>query len=257
MWATGPREVGEAFEKTLSENAFKLALVKGAHMVRHNGTPKSARDIIREITKNHLAAPPIQWGVMDKYKGTIDTTTGGAINREPDEQTGRHQDELKRAEEDVVQALKERDEMKKEKDEMRKQLEEGGRIIQGWMDGIKKRLEGQEVRMEEMQREAKERERTEAEYKQQLANLTLRLQDATSASAADRARLEQVEAKHNRQLVDLTRRLRNEAAAHRAELEQEIEELRDLGATAVAMPPHAISYPALYVQAFFSATHDG
>ena len=138
----------------------------------------------------------------------------------------------------------------KEKDEMRKQLEEGGRIVQGWMDGINKRLEG----LEKMEREAKkERERTEAE----LIDLRHRLQDATGASAADRARLEQAEANHNRQLAYLTRRLRNEVAAHRAELEQEIEELRDRIATAVAMPSHAISSPTLYVQVLFSATHDG
>ena len=242
MWATVPYEVGEPFEKALSNNAFKLALGRGAHMVRHDGTPQSAHDIIREITKNHPAVPQVQWEVI-KHKDSTDATVGEAINREPDERTGRHQDGLKRAEEDVMHALK-------EKDEMRKQLEEGGRIVQGWMDGINKRLEG----LEETEREAKkERERTEAE----LIDLRHRLQDATSASAADRVRLEQAEANHNRQLADLTRRLRNEAAAHRAELEQEIEELRDRVATAVAMPPHALSSPTLYVQVLFSATHDG
>ena len=229
MWATGPREVGEASEKTLSENAFKLALGKGAHMVRHNDTPKSARDIIREITKNHPATLPI-----DKHKDTVDTT-GEAINREPDEQTGRHQGELERAEEDVKRALRERDEMRKEmdgmrreKDEMRKQLEEGGRRPHEWMDDIKKQLEVQRVRMEEMEREAKkERERTEAEYKKQLADLTLRLQDATSASAADRARLQQVEAEHNKQLADINNRLRdmaNTSTADQPRLEQVVKE---------------------------------
>ena len=325
MWTTVSPKDGEAFEKELLGNAFNLALGKGAHMLRHDGTPESARDIIREITKNHPATLPI-----DKHKDTVDTT-GEAINREPDEQTGRHQGELERAEEDVKRALRERDEMRKEmdgmrreKDEMRKQLEEGGRRLQEWMDGIKRHLERQEVRMEEMERESKkererteaelidlrhclqdvpsasaadrarseqvevehnqqladlnhhlrdtvnasaadqarleqemkERERIEVEHKQQLADLTLRLQHTERASAADRARLEQVEAEHSRQLADLNRRLRDEAAAHRAELEQEMEELRDCLATAVAMPSHALSYPTLYVQVFFSTIHD-
>ena len=213
MWATGPREVGEAFEKTLSKNAFKLALGKGAQMVRHNGTPESVHEIIRRITKNHPATLPI-----DEHKDSIDITTIEAISREPDEQAEQHQDELKRAEEGVVQALK-------EKDEVRKQLEEGGRIVQGWMDGINKRLEGQEVRMGEMEREAKERERTEAEYKQQLADLTLRLQDATST--ADRAKLEQVNAEHNQQLADINHRLgdmANASAADQPRLEQVVKE---------------------------------
>ena len=233
MWTTVSPNDGEAFEKELLGNTFKLALGKGARIVRHNGTPQSAHDIIRGITKNHPGVLPIEWKVV-KHKDTIDTTTGEAINREPDEWTGRHQDELKRAKEDVMQALKEKDEMRKEKDEMKKQLEEGGRMVQGWMDGMKKRLEG----LEEMEREAKkEREGTKAE----LIDLRHRLQDATNASAADRARLEHVEIKHNLQLADLTRKLWEEAAAHRAELE----ELRDRGATAVTMPPHALSCPAL------------
>ena len=244
MWATVPCEVGEAFEKRLSEIAFKLALGKGAHMVRYDGTLQSAHDIIRKLTKNYLAPLPIQWEVV-KHKDTIDTTTGEAINRELDEQTGRHRDELGRAEEGV-RVLRERDEMREE--EMRKQLGEGGRMVQGWMDGMKKRLEG---RMEEMEREAKkERERTEAE----LTDLRRRLQDATSASAADRARLERAEVEHKRQLADLTRRLQNEVSAslaYRVALEQDVKELQDRVATVNTMP-------TLYVQVLLCPpTHDG
>ena len=254
MWTTVSPKDGEAFEKELRGNAFNLALGKGAQMSRHDGTLRSAHDIIREITKNHPAVLPIQWEVI-KHNDTIDATTGEAINREPDEQTGRLRDELKRADEEVVRALREKDEMKKEKDDMRNQLEEGGRIVQGWMDGMKKRLEG---RMEEMEREAKkERERTGAE----LTDLRRRLQDATSASMADRARLERevrererVEVEHKRQLADLTRRLQNEVTAslaYRAGLEQDMKDLQDRAATVNTMP-------TLYVQALFCPpTHDG
>ena len=273
MWTTVSLRDGEAFEKELLGNAFKLALARGAHMVRHNGTPKSAHDIIREITKNN---PPIRWGVVDKHKGTIDTTTGEAISPELDEETGPHQD--------IMQPLKGK-------------LEEGGRRLHEWIDDIKKHLGDQEVRME---REVKERERIEAEYKQKLADLNLRLQRAETASAADRTRLEQAKAEHSRQLAelnhhlqeaanasandrakmdhlvkerewvdaehkhqlaDLTRHLQNEtsaSAAHRVVLEQEIKELRGRVAAAVTVPPRIPPRPTPCVQIrLYSAAHDG
>ena len=118
--------------------------------------------------------------------------------------------------------------------------------------------------MEGMEREAKKergaeggRERTETE----LTDLRRCLRDATSASAADRARLERevkkrerVEVEHKRQLDDLARRLQNEVSAslaYRVALEQEMKELQDHVAT-------AITTPTLYIQVLFCPpTHDG
>ena len=84
----------------------------------------------------------------------------------------------------------------------------------------------------------------------ELVDPNRRLQEATKASAADRARLEQevkersrTEAEYQRKLADLTRRLHGDSetstpVAHRASLEQEMKKPQYRITTAVTMPPH-------------------
>ena len=106
MWGIVRREIGEAREKGLPSNIFKLALDKGAQMVRHHDTVQSAHDIIRMITKNH---PVVRQELMDKRKDIINTTA--AINRELDnEQMRRHQTEPRENREKVERVLKGKDE---------------------------------------------------------------------------------------------------------------------------------------------------
>ena len=252
MWDAVSREDGEAREKEYPRNIFKLALSQGARMVRHNNTTQSAHDIIREITMNRPTAVPIQRSLTDERKNIVRTTSGGAINRESNEKIGRHQDGLKRVEGDTMQALRKRD------DETKQGLEEKRRALREWMDNIKD-PEELEARMKGIDQGVKEEE---------LADLSRRLQDATNASAADRARLEKemkererVEAEHKQQLADLTRRLQHEAnlaAAHRAKSEQDLKKLQDQVATAVTTPPRLSPCPTLYAQVLFrSVTHDG
>ena len=185
MWSTIPRKDGEALEKELPRNIFKLALGKGAHMVRHQDTVHSAHDIIRRITTNCPIASQIQQEPADKRKDFGNTTAEEATSRELDKQTRRHQDELKRVREDVTQALKEKDETKKELEEDRGRLQE-------WMVNVKKDSERLEARMKEMEQAAKkEREQVAAEHGRQLADLTRRLQGETNVCLVHRARLEQ------------------------------------------------------------------
>ena len=168
---------------------------------------------------------------MDERKDLISTTTKDATNREPDERTGRHWDELKKVQEGMMRALKEKDE------QMRKELEEDKRRLREWMDKAKKDSEGMaaihaaekertEARVVEMGQGArKDRLWVEAE----LTSLSRRLLDTTSASAADQARLEK-EVKEERkrteaELANLSSRLQdaiNASAADRAKLEQEV-----------------------------------
>ena len=172
MWGMVSRQVGETREKQLPRNLFKLALGNGAQMVRHRDTIQSAHEIIRMITRNHPVALSIQRELVSRQKDIIHTAAGGAINQEPDGRTGRHPNEQKRVQEDVMQALKEKDER------TRRELEEERRRLQEWM----------EVRMAEMEQRAKEeRERAEIE----LFDLSYRLRDANDASTADRPKLEQ------------------------------------------------------------------
>ncbi|KAF9653408.1 P-loop containing nucleoside triphosphate hydrolase protein [Thelephora ganbajun] len=196
MWGEVSRKVGESREDELSGNFFKPVLDKGAQMVRHHNTAQSAHDIIRMIMKNRPVVLQIQRELVDEHKDIIDTAAGEAVNRELNEQIRRHQAELKIVQEEMMQALKEKDE------ETRQELEEETRKLQEQMEKIKKDSEGMasnyavekermEVKMKEMEQEArKERQRAEAEYNRQMADLNKRLQEVANASKAERERLE-------------------------------------------------------------------
>ena len=231
MWGAVSSGVGETRESELSSKSFKLALDKGAHMVRHYDTTRSAHDAVRVIMKNHPVTSQAQQLPLDEHKYIVDTAVGEVVNRELDEQMRRHQAEFKRVQECMMQALKEKDE------EIRKRLEEEAKRLQEWMEKIKREggvvtnhpaeREGMEARTMEVEQEArKERERIEAEYNQQLAVLNRRLQDVIDASATDRARLEQETRGRERaekEFANLNRRLQDEtdaSLADRATLEQ-------------------------------------
>ena len=196
MWGEVSRDVGSAREKELSSSFFTPALEKGAQMVRHHNTTKSAHDIIRVIMKNHPIVLQIQRELVDEHKNIIDTAAGEAVNQELNEQIRRHQAELKVVQGEMMQALKEKDE------EVRQELEEETRKLQEQMEKIKQDSEGMasnytaekermEAKMKKMEQEARrERQQAEAEYNRQLADLDRRLRDSANASASDRMRLE-------------------------------------------------------------------
>ena len=91
MWAVGSKDTNEACEKGLSGQFFKLALDKGAQMVRHHNTVQSAHDIIWEIMKNRPVVLQIQRELVDERKDIADTAAGDSIKRELEDQIGRHQ----------------------------------------------------------------------------------------------------------------------------------------------------------------------
>ena len=205
MWGGVPRDIGEAREKELSSEYFKLVLDNGARMVRHHNTVQSAHDIIRSIVGNCPIVLRIQRELVDEQKDIVNTTAGKAINREFNKQIRRHQAELKEVREEMMQALKEKDE------ETRQELQEEKRRLRGRIEKIKKDLEGMtmnyvaekeriEVKVREMERETRgERERAEAEYKRQLADRIHYFQDGISVYVAER--LEQ-EVKRQQALLD-------------------------------------------------------
>ena len=166
----------------------------------------------------------IQQELADGHKDAIDATVGEAIDRKLEEQTGRHLDDLKKAQEDMAQMLKEKEEQKKVLEEERSKLQET-------VEKTMKDSEVLEARMKEMEQKAKEeRELAEAEHKRQLADLSRRLQDATDSSVADQARWEREAKDRERvgvELADLSRRLQgvtDASTADRARLEQESKE---------------------------------
>ena len=189
MWGIEPQNINEARERELSSKFFRPALDQGAQMVRHYNTTQSAQDIVRKIMGNQAVALQIQRELVDERKDIIDTTAGGSIKTELQEQITQHQAELRGIREEMMQVLRENNE------EMRRELEEERRILEEWMKKITKDLEmmaadyaeekeRMEARMAEMEQK---KERDEVEFRRQLADLTHRLQGETNMSMADRA----------------------------------------------------------------------
>jgi len=197
MWGNVSLDVGESREKELTSNYFKPVLDKGAQMVRHQNTEQSAHNIVRMIMKNQPVVLQIQRELVDERKDIIDTAAGEAVNHELNEQIRRHKAELKEVQEQMIQALKEKDE------ETRKDMEEETRRLQEQMKKAKEESEGMasnyakekermNSKIREVQQEAKrERERVEAEYNRQIADLKRRLQEAAHGSEEERVRLEE------------------------------------------------------------------
>ena len=117
MWTGDSQDISEAREKELSGTFFKPALDRGAQMVRHYNTTKSAHIIIRRIVDNRLLALQIQRELVDARKNLESTTAGETLAFR--EQIGRqHRAEVAMLREEMVQVLKANDE------EARRVLEE-------------------------------------------------------------------------------------------------------------------------------------
>ena len=159
MWGEVSPEDGQDREDQLSGDFFKSVLDKGAQMVRHHNTAESAHDIIRRIINNHPAVLQIQHELVDEQKDIVDTAAGEVINKELNELMRRHQVELKKVQEEMMQAMKEKDE------ETRQELEDERKKMQERMDKIKKDSD------EMTSRYAEEKERMEDKMKQMMGEM--------------------------------------------------------------------------------------
>ena len=192
MWGEVSQNIGEVREQKLATNFFKPALDKGAQLVRHHHTTESAYDIIRRIVNNQPMALQIQRELVDEGKTITDTAAGEVINKELNEQIRLHQVELKAVQEEMVQALKNKDE------EGRKELEEETRKLTEEVDkmrndsaGMVSNYQEEKRRMEEVIRQMQdqvrqEREKAEAAYRAQMDGLNKYLEEGVHAAAAER-----------------------------------------------------------------------
>ena len=197
MWKQDSQVVNEGREKQLSGKFFKPALDKGAKMVRHYNTAKSAHDIIQKIINNNPTVLQIQREIVDEHKNIIDTAAGESINRELKEQIKKHQAELRDLRKEMMEALKAKDE------EARQELEEAKRDLEEKILKIEKATkkmvanyavekERAEARMREMEQELKqERERAKAGYERNLGVPTGYFRRTPNMSADDRGEWEQ------------------------------------------------------------------
>ena len=159
MWGEVSPEDGQDREDQLSGDFFKSVLDKGAQMVRHHNTAESAHDIIRRIIDNHPAVLQIQHELVDEQKDIVDTAAGEIINKELNELMRRHQVELKKVQEEMMQAMKEKDE------ETRQELEDERKKMQERMDKMKKDSD------EMASKYAEEKERMEDKMKQMMGEM--------------------------------------------------------------------------------------
>ena len=136
MWEEVTQAVGEAREQELITDFFKPALDEGAQLARYHNTAESAHDIIRRIMKNQPVALQVQCELVDKGKDIADTVAGKAVNNELNVQIRRHQMELKAIQEEMVQALKDKDE------ELGKELEEKNYKLREQMNKIRQDSQG-------------------------------------------------------------------------------------------------------------------
>ena len=119
MWGEVSQEDGEEREEQLTSKYFKLALDKGASIARHLNTVESAHDIIRGIMRKRLQVPlQIQRELVDDKKSILETAAGEVLNAELNEEIRHHQAEIAGMQEEMKQALEEKDE------ETKKELEQ-------------------------------------------------------------------------------------------------------------------------------------
>ena len=166
MWGEVSPEDGQDRENKLSNKFFKPAIDKGAQMARHHNTIQSSHDIVRMIMKNHPEVLQIQREVVDEQKDIVDTAAGEVVNGELNELIRKHGAVLKKLQEEMEEASKDRDE------ELRQELEEDRRVMQEQMERAKKDSE------EMASRYAAEKEKTEDKMKQLMREIT-ELQDFT------------------------------------------------------------------------------
>ena len=131
-WGEVSSEDGQDRENKLSSKFFKPVLDKGAQMVRHHNTVESAHDIIRMIIKNHPGVLQIQREPVDEQMAIADTAAGDVVSKEINALVRKHQMEMEKVREDMLQAMKEKDEV------TRRELEEEREKMQEMMKEFKK-----------------------------------------------------------------------------------------------------------------------
>ena len=146
------------------------------------------------ITGNRPVVLQIQRELVDDHKATIDTAAGELINKELKERIKQHKAELAGVQEEMAQALREKDgEAMQELEETQRDLKEKVMKIKedsvGMAANYAAEKERVAARLREMEQEARrERERSEAERQRQLTESAHRFQGKTGVSVADRER---------------------------------------------------------------------
>ena len=197
MWKPDSQATNEARESELSGKFFKLAIDKGAQMIRHHNTLESAHTILRKIVKSDPIVLQIQRELVDEGKDITNTEAGESITEELRKQIEKHKAELKEVQEEMREALDAKDkEMRQELEDVKKDLEEQIKGIekasQTMAENYAAEKEKMEAQMREMEQEMERgRERAKAASNRNPAASTGPLQTTVIAPADDQAGREQ------------------------------------------------------------------
>ena len=151
MWAMVAPKKGAAREKELRNGYFKAAIDKGAQLRRHNGSPESAREILRNILRNQPIVLKIQRELIDERKNIGQTGAGVELNRDIIDVIERYQRNIKELEESRQKAVREKDE------ELRREFAEEKQRAQQEMEKLKRERIQIQFKLAAAQREMEER----------------------------------------------------------------------------------------------------
>ncbi|OAX43140.1 P-loop containing nucleoside triphosphate hydrolase protein [Rhizopogon vinicolor AM-OR11-026] len=121
MWDQVAPDIGEMREKELEDNFFKPVLMKGARMLRHEGTRESSHRILRYLIHNQPATLLIQEELVNEHKNIVQTSAGSELTRVLNEQRERHEEVVAQLRIDMEVAIRDKDHETKEelKEEIR------------------------------------------------------------------------------------------------------------------------------------------
>ncbi|KAF7424186.1 hypothetical protein PC9H_009489 [Pleurotus ostreatus] len=116
MWGEVSVDIGEAREEELKNRDifFKPVLGKGAQMKRHDNTFDSACTIIRCIAFKAPLPLRIQRELVDEKKDITETAAGAELGRELHEQAMRYKAEQRQLQDEMNEALRQKDEQARE-----------------------------------------------------------------------------------------------------------------------------------------------
>ncbi|KAK7033306.1 GTP-binding protein A [Favolaschia claudopus] len=202
MWGEVSREVGEAREAELAsdDRFFKPVLDQGAKLLRHDNTTESAQAILHYIFGNQPLSLRIQRELVDQKKDISQTAAGEELNRAFAEQMKRHREELATLQQEMRDAIREKDEQAKKE-----------------LLAETKKLQAEMARVEN------DSKRLVSDYAKQQAELQKRMTD--QAEEAKRA-VEKADREYQNRMKELEDHWRNSSQADKSEMNRQFSELQ-------------------------------
>ncbi|KAL4256709.1 G domain-containing protein [Pleurotus pulmonarius] len=197
MWNQIPFDVGQAREEELKSDHdfFKPVLDGGAQIKRHDNTSTSARDIVSSVAFKNPLPLRIQMELVDEQKVITETAAGAELGRELHEQAMRYEEERRLLQDEMNEALRQKDEQAREEleqataqlnQDMMRVENERQQLASSYADE-KERLEKRQQDFEVVARQ--EIERQAAEHRRRMSDIDDRLRHAREAEAIEAMQL--------------------------------------------------------------------